>query len=197
MVDVDARSAVRVPGGFTEEEWERARSWEVYLASVREKREIWLAGARRSRLDDDARARLAALPGRRRVLVLTEDWCGDAARSVPALAAALEAAEGVEHRYLDSDAHPGVLARYLTHGGRAIPMAIVQDEHGLELGAWGPRPARLQAMVRARLRREGRPTPATAAAWYAPILGWYGKDRGQSTVEELLMLLERGGAPRT
>jgi hypothetical protein len=185
-----------VPGGFTQEEWEAARSWTDYLAAVETHRDLWEANARRLRLDEDARARLEALPGPRRVLVLTEDWCGDAARSVPVLAAACEAAVGVEHRYLDSDAWPQTLGRFLTHGGRAIPMAVVQDEHGALLGSWGPRPAPLQAFLRAQRRRQGPPTPETKAAWYAPILGWYGRDKGRTTVDELLMVLERGGTPR-
>ena len=127
---------------------------------------------------------------------LTEDWCGDAARSVPVLAQAFDLAVGTEHRYLESGAHPGVILRYLTHGGRAIPMAIVQDEHGRALGAWGPRPAPLQALVRARRRELGPPTPETRAAWYAPIMGWYARDGGKTVLEEILVVLERGGTPR-
>ena len=185
-----------VPGGFTSEEWEAARPWSAYQAHIEENRDLWDAHARRVTLDDDARARLEALPGARRVLVLTEDWCGDAARSVPVLAAACQAANAVEHRYLDSDQHPDTIARFLTHGGRAIPIAVVQDEHGAYLGMWGPRPAALQALLRAQRRREGPPTPETKATWYAPIMAWYGRDRGRTTVDELLMLLERGGTPR-
>lgn len=183
--------------GFTEAEWAAARSWADTLAAVMDKREVWEANARRVDLSEDMKDRLEHLPGPRRVLVLTEDWCGDAARSVPVLAVALEYAPDVEVRFLHSDDHPEVIDRYLTHGGRAIPMAIVMDEHGRELGAWGPRPAPLQALLRARRRELGAPAPDTAAAWYAPILGWYGRDGGRTTIEEILMLLERGGALRS
>lgn len=185
-----------VPGGFTEDEWAAARPWAAYLASVRAHRDLWEAHARRMSLEEDALHRLRHLPGPRRVLVLTADWCGDAARSVPVLAAAFDAAPDVEHRYLASDDAPETLGRYLTHGGRAIPVAIVQDEHRRELGAWGPRPAPLQALLRARLRREGPPSPETKAAFYAPLMAWYAQDGGRTTVEEILMLLERGGRPR-
>ncbi len=183
--------------GFTTEEWEAARSWPDYLAAVTEKRDIWESYARRTRLEAEAPHRLRDLPGRRRVLVLTAGWCGDAARSVPVLATAFEAAGGaVAHRYLDTDEHPETLDRYLTHGGRAVPLAIVQDEAGRTLGSWGPRPAPLQALLRAHKRAMGPPTPETKAAWYAPLLAWYGKDGGKTVVDEILMLLERGGPPR-
>lgn len=176
--------------------WDAAKAWPAYLESVEDKRDVWEANLRRAKLRPEEAARLARLPGPRRVLVLTEDWCGDAARSVPALAAALEQTAGVEARYLDSDAHPDAIARWLTHGGRAIPMAVVMDEHGHELGAWGPRPAPLQALLRQQVADQGSPTEATKAAWYAPIMAWYAKDGGVTVMQELLMLLERGGEPR-
>ncbi|MHC4934442.1 MAG: thioredoxin family protein [Planctomycetota bacterium] len=183
-------------GGFTEAEWDAALSWAEYLAAVEDKRDIWLAADKRAAVEPEAVARLEGLPAARRVLVLTEDWCGDAAREVPVLARAFEAAPRVEHRYLDSDTHPAVVERYLTHGGRGIPLAIVQDEMGEELGAWGPRPAPLQALFRARQRELGAPAPEEKGAFYAPIMSWYAKDKGRAIVEEILMLLERGGEPR-
>jgi len=189
-------STERPPGGFTEEEWNAALGWDAYLASLASKRDVWEANARRAQVHKDEAARLAALPGPRRVLVLTEDWCGDAARSVPVVAKAAGHADAFAVRYLPSDTHPDVVLRYLTHGGRAIPIAIVQDEHGVELGAWGPRPAPLQALMRQRRAELGAPTPETMASFYAPIMAWYGKDAGRTTVQELLVLLERGGEPR-
>lgn len=183
--------------GFTEDEWGAARTWADYLPAVSDKREIWASYTRRARIEEEALHRLRNLPGKRRVLVLTADWCGDAARSVPVLAAAFDAAEGaIEHRYLDTDSHPRTLDRYLTHGGRAVPLAIVQDDTGRTLGPWGPRPAPLQALLRARKRELGPPTPETKGTWYAPLLAWYAKDGGKTAVEEILMHLERGGQPR-
>ena len=183
--------------GFTSVEWNAARPWLDYLAAVVDKRDIWESYTRRAQIEEESRCRLQDLPGKRRVLVLTAAWCGDAARSVPVLATAFDAARGgVEHRYLDTDEHPEALDRYLTHGGRAVPLAIVQDEAGRTLGPWGPRPAPLQALLRARKRELGAPTPQTKGAWYAPLLAWYAKDGGTTAVQEILMLLERGGEPR-
>lgn len=177
-------------------EWQDALSWDAYLETLRDKRDLWLAHRERAEVHPDERARLGDLPGPRRVLVLTEDWCGDAVRTVPVLARALAEAPQVEARYLPSDLHSGVIDRYLTHGGRAIPMAIVWDETGRELGAWGPRPAPLQALFRARLRQLGRPSEESKGAFYAPLMAWYAKDRGRTALQELLMLLERGGTRR-
>lgn len=182
-----------------ETSWDDALSWSAYLESVVDKRDVWLANLRRAKIGEAEAARLAALPAERRVLVLSEDWCGDAARSVPALAAAFEGVAQIDARYLPLDSHPGALTpELLTHGGRAIPMLLVGDERGTLLGAWGPRPAPLQALLRERLRSEGRPgaDDESRAAFYAPIMAWYAKDGGVTALQEVLMLLERGGEPR-
>jgi hypothetical protein len=182
--------------GAIESWWDAALEWPAYLETVTEKRDVWEATLRRTTIGDDEAARLSELPGPRRVLVLTEDWCGDAARSVPVLARAIEHAPGVDARYLPSDSHPEAILSFLTHGGRSIPIAVVLDEQGRELGVWGPRPAPLQALFRQRRRELGPPTEATLGEFYAPVMAWYARDGGRTTVQELLMLLERGGAPR-
>lgn len=186
------------PAGFTEAEWAAARPWDAYLDTVVELRDLWLANCRRASVDADDAARLAALPGPRRVLVITEDHCGDAARAVPVLAKALADAPEVEARYLDIHEQPSLIGRYLTHGGRSVPLAIVQDEHGRELGIWGPRPAALQALFRARQREHGGvpADPEERGRFFQPIMAWYARDRGRAILQELLMLLERGGTPR-
>jgi hypothetical protein len=184
--------------GFTEAEWDLALPWDTYLETVVEKRDLWLANLRRATVDPDDVERLAALPGPRRVLVITEDLCGDAARSVPVLATALAATSQVEARYLDVKRCPALIERHLTHGGRSVPLAIVLDEDGRERGVWGPRPATLQAIFRARQRKLGGvpADPEKRGRFFQPIMAWYARDRGRAIVQELLMLLERGGAPR-
>jgi len=177
--------------------WEKALAWADYFASVKDRREIWEANFRRAKVHEEEAIRLRDLPGERRVLVLTEDWCGDAARSVPVLARAFADTSLVTDRYLPSDALPELLSAYLSHGGRSIPIAVVLDETGAEIGAWGPRPAPLQALYRARRQELGTPTEETKGAFYAPILGWYARDKGRTTLQEMLMLLERGGPPRS
>ena len=180
----------------TPKHWDDALEWSAYLESVEQKRDLWLANKRRAKVGEAEAARLAALPGARRVLVLTEDWCGDAIRSVPSIATALASAPDVEVRFLPIDSFPDAVDGFLTHGGRAIPIVLVYDEQGTLLGAWGPRPAPLQAMLRDRMATEGRPTSETMGEFYAPIMAWYAQDRGVTVIQELLMLLERGGAPR-
>jgi hypothetical protein len=113
-------------------------------------------------------------------------------RTVPVIVKALEEAPAVEVRVLDIANHPDLIDRHLSKGARAIPVAIVTDDAGRDLGWWGPRPAPLQTMLRQKLIEEGRPTKETMGKFYAPIMGWYRKDGGRTTLDEMALLLERG-----
>lgn len=176
---------------FFETYWPQAAPFADFVASAGEKPDLWKSYAKRARIHADEGARLAALPAQRRILVLVEDWCGDAIRSVPTIDA-LGGAESVDVRVLDTDKHPGALDGNLTRGARAIPIALVFDGEGRRIGVWGPRPAPLQATLRAKIAAEGSPTPETKGEFYAPIMAWYAQDRGRTVAQEMLMLLERG-----
>lgn len=176
---------------FTTEEWDEATSWEEYLGRVEQHASLWRRHWEKAEIDDLTRRRLEDLPGPRRVLILTEDWCGDAVRSVPWIVKACRAAPDVEVRVIDIANHEALMSRHLTKGAKAIPVAIVEDESGRDLGWWGPRPAPLQALLRERLLEQGRPPKDALGEFYAPILAWYATDAGRTLLAELLLLLER------
>ena len=149
-------------------------------------------------LPDDAVVRLKSLPGRRHVLVLAEDWCGDAASLIPILAKMADAVpELVELRVLRRDEHLELMDDHLSHGGRSIPVAIVFDEEWRKLGWWGPRPGPAQALFREKILalNEGRLTDRKEEV-NEPVLEWYRQDRGRHTIDEFLNVLERGGELR-
>ena len=123
----------------------------------------------------------AAPPGtRRRLLVIAEDWCGDASSTIPIVARFADAVPGMELRLLRRDEHPELMDRYLTNGARSIPIVIALDESFCELGHWGPRPAKLQAWV-----LENRPL-VPKAELYPQVRRWYARDRGETTLREVL-----------
>lgn len=174
--------------------WPSTITWKDFLGGVEQKADLWTSYAERARVHSDELARLAELPGARKVLILIEDWCGDAIRSAPTVVAMGAAREDLDVRVLDVAHFPDALDERLTRGARAIPIVIVFDGDGNEIGQWGPRPAPLQAELRAKILAEGGPTPETKGEFYAPIMAWYAKDRGRTVAQELLMILERGAA---
>lgn len=121
-------------------------------------------------------------------VVITEGWCGDAAQLVPVIEAVAQASNGrLTTRYFLRDANPDLIDRYLTNGGRAIPMTVVLHADSLaEAAVWGPRPAPAQTLFQ-DLKASQTPFPELAAQLH----GWYAHDATRTTQHELLGLLQK------
>jgi len=82
-----------------------------------------------------------------RVIVLTEDWCGDALLNNPILMKIADAAD-MDIRFILRDQNLELMDQYLTNGtARSIPIYIFINQEGKEVAVWGPRAAALQEMV--------------------------------------------------
>jgi len=82
-----------------------------------------------------------------KVIVLSEDWCGDAMLNNPILLKLAEAAE-MDVRFILRDQNLELMDQYLTNGtSRAIPIFIFIDQDGEEKAVWGPRAEKLQELV--------------------------------------------------
>jgi hypothetical protein len=180
------------------ERYEGGRTYDEFRKLAQKHQDLWNGVYEHLDLPEDVVVRLKNLPGRRLVLVLAEDWCGDAASLVPILAKAADAVpELIDLRVLERDRNLQIMDRYLSHGGRSIPVAVVFDKDMCELGWWGPRPAPAQALYREKIRelKAGRLTDKREEV-YKPVLKWYRQDHGRHTLDEFLIILERGGGLR-
>ncbi|MGE5230121.1 MAG: thioredoxin family protein [Deltaproteobacteria bacterium] len=161
--------------------WDQALPYDAFVAaSDLRHRGLWEGLHRLARIPDWALAAVPADAGRR-LLVLAEDWCGDASNTVPVLARLADLASGLELRILRRDEHPDLMSRYLTNGSRSIPIVIALDRDFRELGHWGPRPAELQRWV-VHERALGMPKGEI----YPAVRRWYARDHGESTLKEVL-----------
>lgn len=70
-------------------------------------------------------------------LVITEDWCGDSAQTLPFLARLAGLNGRIRLRIVARDENPELMALYLTDGKQAIPKWIILDEELNELAVWG------------------------------------------------------------
>ncbi|MDT8368615.1 MAG: thioredoxin family protein [Longimicrobiales bacterium] len=160
-----------------------APTFEAYLETVEEHRELWHGVYERARVPDELVEAGRRLPGRWHLLALSEDWCGDAVNTLPVVARWAEAIDDVELRVLTRDENPDLMDAHLTNGtSRSIPIVIACDEEFREVGWWGPRPGELQRWVLG----EGQDLPADER--YKHVRGWYARDRGRSVIEEILAL---------
>ncbi|PYP76824.1 MAG: hypothetical protein DMD35_17180 [Gemmatimonadetes bacterium] len=132
--------------------------------------------------------RVSSLPGRWHLLVLSEDWCGDAVNTVPVVARLAERCANLDLRVLGRDANPDLMDAHLTGSSRSIPVIIVLDEAFVERVWWGPRPTVLQRWV------SGQGQLLEKTTRYREARTWYARDRGRTTLEEVVSMLERAAA---
>jgi len=138
---------------------------------------------RRAQISDEAVSAARALETRR-ALVITEPWCGDSLAILPVLLKLFEHVGSGEIRIILRDQNLELMDRYLTRGGRAIPIVILLDETYEEMFHWGPRPAAAQAIFEEQ-REDLNAGRIDRVKVSAKIRNFYGRDRGQSIVEEL------------
>jgi hypothetical protein len=176
-----------VSGSLAAERFPVALSFADYARQVRKNAELWDGIGRTATVSEEHLARARALGGPWRLLALSEDWCGDAVNTLPVIARLAEQAGNLELRLLRRDEHDDLMAGHLSSGTRSIPVVMILDAQGRERGWWGPRPAWLQRWVRSvgmLLPREDR---------YRRTRAWYARDRGRTTIEEVLDAIGRAG----
>lgn len=167
--------------------WEEGVPFERWLEEdVEEHRDLWKGVYRKHETPDRAVERARGIGGDWKLLVIAEDWCGDASNTVPVLARFAEAAPNVEMRVVERDENPDLMDRYLTNGGRAIPVAIVLDADLEPRGWWGPRPEDLQTFVISEKEKGEMETSEI----YREARRWYARDEGRTTLRELIAVLE-------
>ena len=160
--------------------WEGALSFEAFVASCKaEHCGLWQGVYKLARVPQWASDAVAAGTPRK-LLVIAEDWCGDASNTVPIIAKLADAVPGLELRVILRDANPEAMDQYLTNGSRSIPIVIALDESFGEIGHWGPRPSELQSWVMANR------TTLPKAELYPQVRKWYARDRGETTLREVL-----------
>jgi hypothetical protein len=160
--------------------WRQALPYEAFVESCTAQHcGLWKGVYGLARIPEWA---TAAVPAGtvRKLLVIAEDWCGDASNTVPIVAKLANSVPGLELRVMLRDQNPEVMDRYLTNGARSIPIVIALDAAYQEIGHWGPRPTELQAWVMAN--RGTLPK----AELYPQVRKWYARDRGETTLREVL-----------
>jgi hypothetical protein len=165
--------------------YESALRFSEFLERAQKNADLWRDTYRLVRVPPDAVERAERIPGRWHLLVMVEDWCGDAVNTVPLLARLAELVESFDLRIVGRDESPELMNSHLTNGSRSIPVVMVLDEDFVEHGWWGPRPSELQAWVL------GPGQEMEKAERYRQVRTWYARDRGRTTADEVLTVIER------
>lgn len=158
-----------------------------FLENARSRRDEWVARYRDAVVSPELIQKARALPARRRLLVIAEDWCSDSAQSIPYLAKLVdEAPDKLEMRIVNSKVGQPVMDAHPTPDGRgATPTVAVMTAEGKLIAAWSERPAQLEAWsIEQRKVLSQRELHDKMAKWYAD-------DAGKSALVEIMAILAR------
>ena len=117
--------------------------------------------------------------------MLSEDWCGDSVNIVPVVAKLAESVSNMDMRILARDQNLDIMDTHLTGKSRSIPIVILLNNKFQDCGWWGPRPSPLQKWV----LEQGLLLPKDDR--YKEIRKYYARDRGLTTMHELVDMLEQ------
>lgn len=139
------------------------------------------------KLSDEAKAKIQNFKNKVTWLVLTESWCGDAAHIMPVINKVAQLNDNIDYKVVMRDENDALMNEFLTNGGRAIPKLIaINNETNEVIDTFGPRPNVATEMVKAYKEEHGKLTPE----FKEDLQRWYNKDKGQSTIADLLQLLD-------
>lgn len=116
--------------------------------------------------------------------VITENWCGDSAQSLPVIAGLANLSEKIDLKIVLRDSNPEFMNLYLTNGNKSIPKLVVFDKQGSELFQWGPRPKVAQDLFN-KLKNDG----IQKAEINKELHLWYAKNRGKEVEKEITELI--------
>jgi len=120
-------------------------------------------------------------------LIIAEAWCSDCAQIIPIINKIAEASDHIELKIVLRDENPELMDRYLTNGGKAIPILICIDKGTMRvICIWGPRPKPAQELM---VKHKANPVKEFSEV-QKEIQLWYTNDKGLTVQEEIMELIK-------
>jgi hypothetical protein len=135
-------------------------------------------------INDELANKVKAISEKQTWICITEGWCGDAAQSIPLFERLAALNDNINLKIVLRDENLDLMDRYLTNGGRAIPV-VIAIQNDKEIWKWGPRPTSLQAIVD---DYKQNPT-VTFEELKTQLHTWYAKNKTVDQQNELIKLI--------
>ena len=136
----------------TKERFLQGMTFQQYLDQMGTNKEKFLEFLQEIKIRPEDREALKKLGRKLNVLVITEDWCGDALYNVPVLGKLVEGSPNVEVRVFLRDKNPDLMDQYLNQGTyRSIPVFAFFDENMNEIARFIERPPRVTEVVEKKM----------------------------------------------
>jgi Thioredoxin len=126
----------------TRERFLQGMTFQQYLDQMGTNKEKFVEFLNEIQIPPEDRAALDRYGKKLNLLVITEDWCGDALYNVPVLAKMVEGNPNIEMRVFLRDKNPDLMDQYLNQGlYRSIPVFAFFDENMKEMARFIERPS--------------------------------------------------------
>jgi hypothetical protein len=136
----------------TKERFGQGMTVQQYLDQMGTNKETFMKFLSEIKIKPEDKAALAHLGKKLKVMVITEDWCGDALYNVPVLFKLVEGNPDIETRVFLRDKNPDLMDQYLNKGSfRSIPVFAFFDENMHEVARLLERPQKLTEEIEAKM----------------------------------------------
>lgn len=136
------------------------------------------------KVDDELKKIIAEISEPQIWMVITENWCGDSAQSLPCIAAIARENILINLIIILRDSNPDIMDEFLTNGTRSIPKLIAFNNAGEELFRWGPRPKAAVNLIN-QWKAEGM----EKSVWTEKLHIWYSKNKGTELEKDFIELI--------
>jgi thioredoxin family protein len=167
--------------------YEQGVTFAKFLENARAHRDEWRANYNDATVSAALITKMRALPARRHLLVVAEDWCSDSLNTVPYIARLVDGApERLDLRVVNREIGKAIMEAHRTPDGRtATPTIAILAEDWHLIAAWTERPSATQAWYLEKQKT------TMQKPLHDELLDWYAQDAGKTTVQEIADLLER------
>ena len=137
---------------LTKERFAQGMTVQQYLDQMGTNKETFMKFLSEIKIKPEDKAALATMGKKLKVVVITEDWCGDALYNVPVLFKLVEGNPDVELRVFLRDKNPDLMDQYLNKGMfRSIPVFAFFDENMNEVARLLERPPKVTEELEAKM----------------------------------------------
>ncbi len=164
--------------------FDQGKPYEDFLTSADSRPEVWKANTNRARPSAALVDRLKKASTGLRFVVVATAACSDSVHTVPYIAALAREA-GVLLRIVEPAIGKAIQDAFKTPDGRGATATVAILRGDKVVAAWVERPVALQTWML------GPAAALSSADRMDRKFGWYEWDRGESTIAELVDLVER------
>ena len=137
---------------LTKERFAQGMTVQQYLDQMGTNKETFMKFLSEVKIKPEVKAALAKMGKKLKVMVITEDWGGDALYNVPVLFKLVEGNPDIEARVFLRDKNPDLMDQYLNKGTfRSIPVFAFFDENLHEVARLLERPQKLTEEIEAKM----------------------------------------------